>query len=150
MITTVFETNLSLQDARLRRDRERGDHPHHVGAALRGVQTPRLVVNCWGFATAADFLPIGDVGLASVRKGALRGGTVTGHNRRQRVWQASHQATEAGPGRCRRLDRMDRSREVHPRDVKRFLSRIQSGDAADPLSHQASHHKNLQVILRES
>jgi hypothetical protein len=38
-----------------------------------------------------------DVVPASARK-ALRGGPVTGHDSRQRVGQASNQATKAGPG----------------------------------------------------
>lgn len=39
---------------------------------------------------------------------------LTGHDSRQRVGQASNQATEARPGRRRRPRRVDRSREEHP------------------------------------
>ena len=47
-------------------------------------------------------------------KKALRGRQVTGHDPRQRVGQASNQATEAGPGRRRRPNRVDKSRQEHP------------------------------------
>lgn len=45
---------------------------------------------------------------------ALRGRPVTGPDSRQRVGQASNQATEARPGRRRRPCQVDRSREEHP------------------------------------
>src|SRR5208283_660935 len=105
------------------------------------VSTP--MTNAYSSATigiATEFLPIGDVVSASARKKALRGRPVTGHDPRQRVGQASNQATEAVPGRRRRLDRVDRSREEHPSGATRFMSHTQPDGDTDPVSqHRASH-----------
>jgi hypothetical protein len=92
------------------------------------VSTPMTNVYCsvtMGIAT--EFLPIGDVVSASARK-ELRGRPVTGHDSRQRVGQASNQATEARPGRRRRPRPSGQIPGRAPRTgARRFTSHTQPG-----------------------
>jgi hypothetical protein len=111
------------------------------------VSTP--MTNAYSSATmgiATEFLPIGDVVSASPRERTSRQ-ACNGHNSRQRVGQASHQATEARPGPCRppRSDGQILGRAPHR--TRRFRSLTQSGRqhrSCQPAPRQPC--KNLQMV----
>ena len=88
------------------------DYRQCVGGSVGIDPDNKLILLC-DMDIGAVLLPMGDVVRRRPKK-ALRGRQVTGHYPRQRVGQASNQATEAGPGRRRRPNRVDKSRQEHP------------------------------------
>ena len=108
------------------------DYRQCVGGSVGIDPDNKLILLC-DMDIGAVLLPMGDVVRRRPKK-ALRGRQVTGHYPRQRVGQASNQATEAGPGRRRRPNRVDKIPARAPTaGAIGFTSHTQPGGNTDPV-----------------